>query len=340
MKGFHHTRLSGHIDASTPTAAGRRVDRCAAPREQTCEDPRPVLVVVDGSKAGWEALDWAAAEAAARRCELGVVHAFAWPLSVDSFGVLHARVYDSATVAAAERLVAEAVIRAHKVAPELDVETHLQVGATRSGICREDEECALMVLGRDQPRGIRGLRRSRPQHIPRRASCSVAVVGLSAAVGSGPAAARVIVGVDHPRDSASALGFAFRAARRRGVGVTVLHVWSPRRQPGFDGWGFDGWPDEPPSSELAKRGQLDALLPGWLDAFPDVAIRLRLIRGPVGPALVAESDFAALLVLGSRGRSSVRTTLMGSVSRTVLRSAHCPVAVVRRSLDADEWVSR
>ena len=76
--------------------------------EQTCEDLRPVLVAVDGSTAGWEALDWAAAEAAARRCELGVVHEFAWPLGVDSFGVLHARVYDPDTIEAADRLVVEA----------------------------------------------------------------------------------------------------------------------------------------------------------------------------------------------------------------------------------------
>jgi nucleotide-binding universal stress UspA family protein len=340
MKGFHHTRLFGHIDASTPTTAGQNVDPYAVAQGQTCEDPRPVLVAVDGSKTGWEALDWAAAEAVARRCELGVVHEFAWPLSVDSFGVLHARVYDPATVRAAEDLVAEAVRRAHQVAPELDVETHLQVGERTSGICREAEECALMVLGRHQPRVVLGLRRDRSQHIPRRASCSVAVVGLSHGVVSGPAAARVIVGVDHPGYSASALGFAFRAARRRRVGVTVLHVWSPRGQSAFDGWGFVGWADEPPSSELEKRRQLDALLAGWRDAFPDVEIRQRLIRGPVGPALVAESDSAALLVVASRGRRPLRTTLMGSVSGTVLRSAHCPVAVVRRSQGADEWVPR
>jgi nucleotide-binding universal stress UspA family protein len=263
------------------------------------------------------------------------VHEFAWPLGVDSFGVPHARVYDPDIVEAAEHLVLEAVRRAHLVASDLDVRTHLHAGAPASGIRRESTEGALMVLGRDQPTGIFGVRRGRSQHALRRASCTVAMVGLSSDVGSGCAAARVVVGVDHPRDSASTLGFAFRAARRRGVGVTVLHVWSPRGQSEFDGCG-----DEPASSEFAKRRELDATIPGWLDAFPEVEVRQRLIRGPVGPALVAESDSAALLVVGSRSRGSVRRALFGSISRTVLRSARCSVVVVRSPARCGPGVSR
>jgi nucleotide-binding universal stress UspA family protein len=335
MRNFPHIRLFGRIDTSTPSAAGRGVDRYAVAQEQTREDLRPVLVAVDGSTAGWEALDWAAAEAAARRCELGVVHEFAWPLGVGSFGVPHARVYDPDTIEAADCLVIEAERRAHQVAPELQVSTHLHAGAPASGICREGAEGALMVLGRDQPTGIFGVRRGRSQHALRRASCTVAMVGLSSDVGSGCAAARVVVGVDHPRDSASILGYAFRAARRRGVGVTVLHVWSPRGQSEFDGCG-----DEPASSEFAKRRELDATIPGWLDAFPEVKVRQRLIRGPVGPALVAESDSAALLVVGSRSRGSVRRAFFGSISKTVLRSARCPVVVVRSPARCGTEVSR
>jgi nucleotide-binding universal stress UspA family protein len=44
---------------------------------------------------------------------------------------------------------------------------------------------------------------------------------------------------------------------------------------------------------------------------------------------VAEEIGAGLVVLGSRGRGGMRRALMGSVSDSVVRHAHCPVMVVR-----------
>ena len=44
---------------------------------------------------------------------------------------------------------------------------------------------------------------------------------------------------------------------------------------------------------------------------------------------VAEDIGAGLIVIGSRGLGGVRRALMGSVSDSVVRHAHCPVMVVR-----------
>jgi nucleotide-binding universal stress UspA family protein len=44
---------------------------------------------------------------------------------------------------------------------------------------------------------------------------------------------------------------------------------------------------------------------------------------------LADEIRAGLIVLGSRGRGGVRRALMGSVSDSVVRHAHCPVLVVR-----------
>ena len=44
---------------------------------------------------------------------------------------------------------------------------------------------------------------------------------------------------------------------------------------------------------------------------------------------LAEEIGAGLIVMGSRGRGGVRRSLMGSVSDSVVRHAHCPVMVVR-----------
>jgi nucleotide-binding universal stress UspA family protein len=44
---------------------------------------------------------------------------------------------------------------------------------------------------------------------------------------------------------------------------------------------------------------------------------------------LAEEIEAGLVVLGSRGLGGVKRALMGSVSYSVVRHAHCPVLVVR-----------
>ena len=44
---------------------------------------------------------------------------------------------------------------------------------------------------------------------------------------------------------------------------------------------------------------------------------------------LAESLGIGLIVMGSRGRGRIRRALMGSVSDSVIRHAHCPVTIVR-----------
>ena len=48
---------------------------------------------------------------------------------------------------------------------------------------------------------------------------------------------------------------------------------------------------------------------------------------------LAEEIGAGLIVVGSRGRGGVRRALMGSVSDSIVRHAHCPVMVVRKEKD-------
>jgi nucleotide-binding universal stress UspA family protein len=50
---------------------------------------------------------------------------------------------------------------------------------------------------------------------------------------------------------------------------------------------------------------------------------------------LAEEIGADLIVIGSRGRGGLRRALMGSVSDSVVRHAHCPVLVVRPQNGAD-----
>jgi nucleotide-binding universal stress UspA family protein len=44
---------------------------------------------------------------------------------------------------------------------------------------------------------------------------------------------------------------------------------------------------------------------------------------------LAQSIDAGLIVMGSRGHGRLRRALVGSVSESVVRHAHCPVTIVR-----------
>jgi nucleotide-binding universal stress UspA family protein len=56
---------------------------------------------------------------------------------------------------------------------------------------------------------------------------------------------------------------------------------------------------------------------------------LRTGRAAEEIVALGEEIGAGLIIIGSRGRGGIRRTLMGSVSDSVIRHAHCPVLVVR-----------
>jgi len=61
-------------------------------------------------------------------------------------------------------------------------------------------------------------------------------------------------------------------------------------------------------------------------------VKPHLMLGRPDAAIVwlAEEIGAGLVVVGSRGLGGIRRTLIGSVSDSVVRHAHCPVMVVRQ----------
>jgi nucleotide-binding universal stress UspA family protein len=83
-------------------------------------------------------------------------------------------------------------------------------------------------------------------------------------------------------------------------------------------------------SEQRAREVLEAEVEKVRSAGATVA-QGHLIEGRVAPEIVAlaEEIGAGLIVMGSRGQGGIRRALMGSVSDSVVRHAHCPVLVVR-----------
>jgi nucleotide-binding universal stress UspA family protein len=137
---------------------------------------------------------------------------------------------------------------------------------------------------------------------------------------------RVIVGVDGSADSVAALRFAFEAAERQQIGVTVVHTWDldVDATAASLAWSVD-WDQ----ADEQERAVVAEALAGLAADFPTVDVRRHVVRGHPVAELVRQSENAALLVLGTRGRGTVKGMVLGSVSQKVLHDAHCPVAVVK-----------
>ena len=80
------------------------------------------------------------------------------------------------------------------------------------------------------------------------------------------------------------------------------------------------------------QGVLDEQIRKVEEAGGTVAGAHLQMQGPKDQAIVRLSEElgAGLIVMGSRGLGGLRRALLGSVSDSVVRHAHCPVLVVRR----------
>ena len=88
--------------------------------------------------------------------------------------------------------------------------------------------------------------------------------------------------------------------------------------------------EELESAGRAAQEVLDAAV-RKVDSLGGAVAQAHLMEGRAPQKIVAlaEDSGIGLIVMGSRGRGGVSRTLMGSVSDSVVRHAHCPVLVVR-----------
>jgi nucleotide-binding universal stress UspA family protein len=153
-----------------------------------------------------------------------------------------------------------------------------------------------------------------------RARCPVAVVRDAPEPHSGPE--KIVVGVDGSDGAREALAWALDAARARGAEVEVIHAWHPAIAPGT----FAGTVLDPTLIEDAARRALNAIV----DASDtrDITVIRSLVCGGAAPALLQAAAVADVVAVGSRGLGSMKSLVLGSVSRQVAHHAPCPVVVV------------
>lgn len=147
----------------------------------------------------------------------------------------------------------------------------------------------------------------------------------------------VLVGVENWPAAAASVSWAVEQAFRDGRDVCLFHVVPTTTldtPPGFRA----GAPAETEQAHgtivlsSARRyadRRLDEL--SRADEFfghrrPEVSVELQV--GSVSRVLDTASEHASLMVLGSRGRGPIRSWALGSVSRSTVKDAQCPVVVL------------
>jgi nucleotide-binding universal stress UspA family protein len=137
---------------------------------------------------------------------------------------------------------------------------------------------------------------------------------------------RVVVGVDGSPSSIEALRWAARYSELSGETLHVVTAWAYPDQP----TPFGVVPDLPlppdPSAEARKR--LDDTITEVLGPERSRSVLAEVRAGHAAAVLLDTSRGAEVLVVGSRGRSAFKGTLLGSVSEHCVHHARCPVVVV------------
>ena len=285
---------------------------------------RDVVVGVDGSPCSLAAVDLAADEARLRGVGLRVVHGFIWPYFGIPLGPSSAGPPEGGLRHEAEGILAEAVERARKAAPEVDVDGEIVTGGGSAVLVAEARDAAMVVVGDRGLGGFSGLLLgSVAVQLAAHAECPVLVV-RGHAHPSGP----VVLGVDGSPAASAAVARAFDEAWLREAPLVALHAWlHPVAQgPGDILVVFD-------VNEVRKveARLLAEAVAGCREKYPDVPVREDLVHGPARGALIDLSGEAQLLVVGTRGRGGISGLLLGSVSQAVLHHAACPVLVVPSS---------
>ncbi|MEU3252564.1 universal stress protein [Streptomyces sp. NPDC006997] len=269
-----------------------------------------VIVGVDDTSYSWLAAEWAAAEALLRGDVLRVVHA----VGPGDAPEAEARVLD-----AAASVLDDARARIATARPALRVDTVLGREEPADALLSASRDADLVVVGTRGRGGFAGLLLgSVSLKVAAHADCPVVITRGHP---EKPTVGEIVVGVRDAGDE-DAVRFALAEAERRGVGVRLVHAWTPAVRSGLTVPQPSQLDDE---QRLHERLLRHAARP--VADHPHVPVDTELSIGPPAAALVDASARAALVVLPRHPPRGLGLRL-GSVVHAVLHHADCPVAVV------------
>ena len=282
-----------------------------------------VVVGIDASESGAEALDWASQEASYRGVPLVLVHA------VDRYPVDWP---DQSGLADKVREAGQALLVARRddvydVHPELEVRLELSTSSSTEALLNLAEDASLVVVGSRHRGAVSRLFLGSTSHtLATRCPVPVAVVRQRPDDPDAP----VAVGVDGTEVSAQALRYAFLRAQERKAPLHAVMAWQPADVPvGFGIYRVDT--QILPEIKAAAERQLAESLASPLEDYPDVEVRRTVAQGDATTVLVSAAAGAQMLVVGSHRHGAVARVVLGSVSSNLLHAVPTPLVIVRAS---------
>jgi nucleotide-binding universal stress UspA family protein len=290
----------------------------------TCDGGHPIVVGVDGSDTALHAVRRAAREAVRRHAPLRLVHVCHLAPVRHPRQVAPPPEYQAAALDEGRRWQAEAAEAATRVAPDLPVTTGPREGRAADTLIGESRTAQLVAVG---SRGLGGftalLAGSVAVALSAHGHCPIVVDRASGVDGAPRVDGPVVVGVDGSELSDAAVTFAFEAAAVRGVPLAAVHTWEDTHMTGA----WTALPDTVDRDRL-QEGEEERLA-AWREKVPQVEGLPVGERARPARALLAHAAGAQLLVAGARGRGALAGLGLGSVSRSLVHHAECPVAVAR-----------
>jgi nucleotide-binding universal stress UspA family protein len=131
---------------------------------------------------------------------------------------------------------------------------------------------------------------------------------------------RIVVGAQASAGSLAALAWALPECRLRAAELVLVHAVDPGDAARAT--------ESAAARHAAGYAELEMHREAAARVAPEVAVSAELVDLPAGEALVAASEHADLIVLGSRGQQDLTTSALGSVAHRTAVHARCPVAIV------------
>lgn len=138
---------------------------------------------------------------------------------------------------------------------------------------------------------------------------------------------KILLATDGSKEAVLAARAAVELSEKTGSELHVVHAWQPIPHYAYPSLAPEKY--DPPYEQGARQ-ILDEQVERIKAAGGTVAhTHLRVGAAAKEIVELAEEIGAGLIVVGSRGLGGIRRALMGSVSDSVVRHAHCPVLITR-----------
>jgi nucleotide-binding universal stress UspA family protein len=260
---------------------------------------RPVVVGIDGTSSGLEALSLGSALAVLTGAPLVLGAVYGFETMTSAFGAPAWPPHEEA-----DKWLKEAEQRLGDAVPWRSVTT--EAGTISHGLARiaEEEDAAILVLGSSR-------------HGP--VGRVTTGTGVARVVHGSPCAVAVVPHGWHlqPDDKALTFGVAFDD----GPEAREALVLAARLA-------------EAPHASLRILTAVQLLSPAHEAAAGIPGAEVDVLHGDPVPCLAEASSTLDLLVVGSRRYGPLKSTLLGGVSSSLVEHAHCPVLIVPRGVHA------